>query len=75
MFDDVRKDIAASELLGMAHDQITEEKARELGLIDDAICLGDVVCGAASWWSETKRVFWLAPAPPPGAPSCWRPAL
>lgn len=73
MFEDVRAQIAADEN-PMSHDQITEAEARERGLIPAAICLGDVCKGAASWWHEGERVFWLAPAPPAGAPPCWRPA-
>jgi hypothetical protein len=73
MFKHVRAMIAESEGTGMAHDQITEAQAAERGLVAGAVCLGDECEGAASWWSEEARVFWLAPAAPRGAPSCWRP--
>lgn len=76
MFEEIRARIAESErsLVGMAHDQITEAQARDRGLTADAVCLGDLCDGASSWWHEGERVFWLAPAPPHGAPPCWRPA-
>lgn len=61
------------EASGMAHDQITRASARERGLTLEAVCLGDTFDGLASWWHEGEKVFWLAPAPPPGAPACWRP--
>lgn len=56
-----------------AHDQIPYAEAQARGLIVGAVCLGDECGGIASWRHEGAQVFWLAPAPPPGAPPCWRP--